>query len=128
MAKINGEMETPAINLIGNGTVIDGDITSNGDIRIDGILTGNLSTKGKIVIGETGRLKGEVTCKNADISGQVEGKLVVAELLSMKASSTVTGEFYMGRLSIEPGCRFNGTCKMESASFTATESKIDKGK
>jgi cytoskeletal protein CcmA (bactofilin family) len=128
MAKNNGVIETPAINLIGNGTVITGDITSNGDIRIDGILTGNVTAKGKIVIGETGKLKGEISCKNADISGHVEGKITVAELLSMKGASSVDGEIMINRLSIEPGCLFNGTCKMEQQSFTASESKIDKTK
>jgi len=128
MAKNNGEVEAPAINLIGNGTVITGDITSNGDIRIDGILTGNLSAKGKIVISETGKIKGEISCKNADVSGTVEGKLTVAELLSMKGTSTVTGEVFIGRLAIEPGCHFNGNCQMEQTSFTATESKVDKTK
>jgi cytoskeletal protein CcmA (bactofilin family) len=128
MAKGNGETEAPAINLIGNGTVIIGDITSNGDIRIDGSLTGNLSAKGKIVVGETGNIKGEISCKNADFSGKIEGIVTVAEQLSMKSSAVVTGEIYINKLAIEPGCKFNGTCKMENNSFIASDSKVDKSK
>ena len=86
MAK-NNETENNAINLIGIGTEITGDINSNGDIRIDGTLNGNLITKGKVVIGETGKVKGEISCKNSDVSGTVERKLIVTQLLSLKVTS-----------------------------------------
>lgn len=112
MAKGNEEFDSSAINLLGAGTTINGDINSNGDIRINGILTGNLSTKGRVIIGETGKIKGEISCKNAEIMGLVEGKFTVVDLLSLKASATVSGDVTIGRISIEPGCRFNGSCTM----------------
>lgn len=111
MAKYN-ETETPAINLINTGTEITGDVKSTGDIRIDGTLTGNLNTKGKIVIGPSGRINGEVTCKNSEVSGTVEGKLIVAQLLILKASSKIFGDIVTSKLSIEPGAIFSGNCKM----------------
>ena len=80
MAKYN-ETENTTINLISNGTDITGDMKSNGDIRIDGSLTGNLTTKGKVVIGPTGKVKGEVICKNSEVSGMIEGKISVGQLL-----------------------------------------------
>jgi cytoskeletal protein CcmA (bactofilin family) len=113
MAK-NEDVDYAAINLISNGSVITGEINSTGDIRIDGILNGNLTTKGKIVIGDTGSVKGEIQCKNADILGKVEGKIFVAELLSLKSTAVITGEIKINRLSIEPGCKFNGTCDMNT--------------
>jgi cytoskeletal protein CcmA (bactofilin family) len=111
MAKYN-ETDNTTINLISNGTEITGDIKSNGDIRIDGSLTGNLSTKGKVVIGPTGRIKGEVICKNSEVSGQVEGKISVGQLLNLKASSKILGDIITSKLAIEPGARFTGTCSM----------------
>ncbi|MBN1107313.1 MAG: polymer-forming cytoskeletal protein [Bacteroidales bacterium] len=111
MAKYN-ETETPAINLINTGTEITGDVKSTGDIRIDGTLTGNLNTKGKIVIGPSGRINGEVTCKNSEVSGTVEGKLIVNQLLILKASSKISGDIVTSKLSIEPGAVFSGNCKM----------------
>ena len=72
MAKYN-ETENNAINLIGTGTEITGDVVSDGDIRIDGKLTGNLKTKGKVVIGETGAVDGEITCKNSEVLGTIKG-------------------------------------------------------
>ena len=111
MAKYN-ETETPAINLVSNGTDITGDIKSSGDIRIDGSLTGNLNTKGKVVIGTTGKIKGEVVCKNSEVSGTVEGKINVNKLLILKASSKIFGDIAKTRLSIEPGAIFSGNFKM----------------
>lgn len=111
MAK-NNDIEPAAINLISNGTDISGDIKSTGDIRIDGTLTGNLNTKGKVVIGVTGKVNGEVLCKNSEVSGSVEGKIIVSQLLILKASSKIQGDIATSKLSIEPGAKFTGNCKM----------------
>jgi cytoskeletal protein CcmA (bactofilin family) len=111
MAKYN-ETETPAINLISNGTDITGDIRSTGDIRIDGTLCGNLTTKGKVVIGTTGKVKGEIICKNSEVSGSIEGKITVSQLLILKASSKILGDIATSKLSIEPGAVFSGNCRM----------------
>lgn len=112
MAKINEAESSTAINLISNGTEITGDVKSGGDIRIDGTLVGNLNTKGKVVIGPTGKVKGEIYCKNLEVSGNIEGKLSIDQLLNLKASSRINGEIITSRLSIEPGAKFTGTCKM----------------
>jgi cytoskeletal protein CcmA (bactofilin family) len=114
MAKYN-ETEIPTINLISNGTDITGDVKSNGDIRIDGTLTGNLSTKGKVVIGTTGRIKGEVICNNSEVSGIIEGKISVGQLLNLKASSKILGDIATSKLAIEPGARFTGNCNMSES-------------
>lgn len=111
MAKYN-ETDNTTINLISNGTDITGDIKSNGDIRIDGTLAGNLNTKGKVVIGPTGKVTGEVICKNSEVSGIVEGKITVGQLLNLKASSKILGDIVTSKLSIEPGAKFSGSCKM----------------
>ena len=113
MAK-NNIIETPAINMIGKGTVIKGDIRSNGDFRIDGTLNGTIQSDGKIVVGVTGIIDGEVVCQNADISGAVQANVKVAELLSLKSTSSVKGDIITDKLAIEPGAKFSGTCSMES--------------
>ncbi|MFA5817947.1 MAG: polymer-forming cytoskeletal protein [Bacteroidales bacterium] len=113
MAKYN-ETDSTTINLISNGTDITGDIKSNGDIRIDGSLTGNLNTKGKVVIGPTGKVSGEVICKNSEVSGIIEGKITVGQLLNLKASSKILGDISTSKLSIEPGAVFSGNCKMSN--------------
>jgi len=122
MAKYN-ETETTSnnINLIGFGTEIHGDISCNGDLRIDGTLVGNITAKGKIVVGETGKIKGEISCKNTDISGFIDGKIMVAELLSLKSTAKVVGDMATSRLAIEPGSKFTGYCDMSNESNMKTE-------
>lgn len=105
--------ENTSVNILGAGTSINGDINCDGDIRIDGNLIGNLKTKGKLVIGQTGSIKGEILCKNADISGALEGKITVEELLSLKSTSKLLGDIKnTDKLNIEPGAVFTGTCNM----------------
>jgi cytoskeletal protein CcmA (bactofilin family) len=123
MAK-NNEQETSSINIIGVGTIITGDIVSNGDIRIDGGLTGNLRTKGKIVIGETGKIKGEIKCKNSDIAGEVEGKTYVSDLLTLKSTSKIFGDIQASKLAIEPGCKFTGFCNMSGSNIQDAEKRL----
>lgn len=112
MAKYNEPETNTAINLIGAGTEITGDVNSNGDIRIDGVLNGNLKTAGKVVVGETGKVKGEIDCKNSEVLGEVNGKIKVGELLSLKATAKIFGDIITKKLAIEPGSRFTGNCNM----------------
>lgn len=104
--------EGTSINLIGNGTHIIGDITSNGDVRIDGSLKGNITITGKLVIGPSGILEGQVQCQNADVSGEIKGTINVSELLSLKATAKILGDIVTGKISIEPNATFTGTCNM----------------
>lgn len=120
------ETDNNTINLISSGTEITGDIISNGDIRIDGTVTGTLNIKGKVVIGPTGRIKGEIVCKNSEISGVVDGKLTVGQLLNLKSSSRILGDISTSKLSIEPGAKFSGNCKMtegDNGDISATKEK-----
>ena len=99
------DSDSASINLIGNGTTITGDIKSNGDVRIDGKLKGNLSISGKLVVGPSGNIEGNVSCQNADVSGEIHGKVSVNELLSLKASAKLLGDIITGKISIEhPFC------------------------
>jgi cytoskeletal protein CcmA (bactofilin family) len=104
--------ETPSVNIIGNGTDIKGNIKSNGDLRIDGFIKGTIQATGKVVVGSTGRVEGEINCQNADISGDVKAHINVTELLSLKANAVVSGDILTNKLAIEPGAVFTGACKM----------------
>jgi cytoskeletal protein CcmA (bactofilin family) len=123
MAK-NIEVESPVINIIGNGTIIKGDIKASGDLRIDGTLIGSVTSKGKVVVGTTGNVEGEIHCQSADLSGNIKATIVVAELLAMKASANVSGEITTGKISIEPGAIFSGYCNRNTnATKTVPEPK-----
>lgn len=101
-------------NTIQNSTTIEGHIKSEGSIRIDGVLNGSITTKGKLVVGKTGIITGDVSCQNASIEGTVEGKMEVLELLDLKATAKIEGDIYTSKLVVEPGAVFNGACRMDS--------------
>ena len=101
-------------NRIVEGTFIRGDIKSVADFRLDGELIGNFFCEGKIVIGPTGKVIGNIVCKNADIEGVYEGVIQVAEMLTVKSKASIKGEVAVGRLSVEPGAEFTATCKMRN--------------
>jgi cytoskeletal protein CcmA (bactofilin family) len=123
MARID-EPVSNSINLIGTGTTIKGEVLCDSDIRIDGILNGNLTTKGKVIIGPTGSVMGEINCKNSDISGKLEGKIKVSELLSLKATAKIAGDIVTNKLSIEPNAVFTGTCNMGASTSSMPNVEI----
>ena len=106
--------DTPAggTTIIGAGTVINGDISSSGDIRIDGTLIGNLTSKAKVLIGQEGIVEGDITGQQADILGKVTGMLRIKELLQLRGKSNVAGELHAGKLEVETTATFNGSCHM----------------
>jgi cytoskeletal protein CcmA (bactofilin family) len=118
-------MESPARNLIGNGTVIKGDIESSGDIRIDGHLIGSLKSNGKVFIGQSGIMEGDLTCKQAEISGVVKGNIKTDELTALKATSKVEVDLTTKQLLIEVGAQFTGKCVMgQQSTISMPKQKI----
>jgi len=110
-------------NLIGNGTIIKGDIESAGDIRIDGTVTGFVRSNGKVVIGQSGLVEGEMECQQADISGSVKAKLKVEGLTTMKTTAVYEGELITTKLAIEVGAQFSGKCEMLQTNQPPNEKK-----
>jgi len=110
--------------LIGAGTTIVGDLESNGDIRIDGILKGNLKGKAKIIIGTDGVVEGDIAGFQADIMGHVTGNIRVQELLYLHGKTEVHGDIYAGKLQVEPTAVFNGKCHMGGASVVELKNEV----
>ncbi len=106
--------DTQISNRILNGTVIEGQIQSPGDFRIDGVVKGKVNVGGKVVIGEKGIVEGDVTCSNAAIAGKVVGDLAIVEVLNLAATARVDGNIRTRRLVVETGAVFNGQCSMGS--------------
>ncbi len=103
---------TGSASLIGSGTSLKGDITSSGDLRIDGTLVGNIICSSKVIIGANGVVEGDISGQQADIMGKVTGTIKVKELLMLKSNCQVNGNLYSAKLQIEPAASFNGQCHM----------------
>ncbi|MDO9512434.1 MAG: polymer-forming cytoskeletal protein [Bacteroidales bacterium] len=112
MAKVTVQ-ETPSVNIIGPMTKLDGNLKCNGDIRIEGSLKGSIDCSGKLVVGNTGEVEGDISCRNGDFSGTIKGLVTVTELLVLKSTATMEGDLSIGKLAIEPGARFSGKCTMD---------------
>ena len=109
-------------SLIGAGTTMKGDITSNGDLRIDGTLVGNIHCSAKVVIGANGVVQGDINGQQADIMGKVTGTIKVKDLLQLKGGSLMNGNIQAAKLQIEPTASFNGECHMAQPAETVSSS------
>jgi cytoskeletal protein CcmA (bactofilin family) len=108
----NAPVNPKAMNQLGQGTTIEGEINSDADIRIDGRVRGNVISKGKLVLGASGVIEGDVRSENAYIEGRVNGKVEIADLLILSKTALVNGDIIIKKLVVEEGAKFNGKCTM----------------
>ena len=100
-------------NSLTAGSKIIGKVITDSDFRVDGIVEGDVTCKGKIVIGDKGAIQGDICCQNADILGCVEGSIKVDNTLSLRATGSINGDVQTKVLVVEPKARFNGSCSMK---------------
>lgn len=106
---------TSSSTFISKGTVIEGNIDTPGNFRIEGKLTGNLISKAKVALGPVAVITGDIKAQNAEVDGTVDGNIDVAELLTLKATAVITGNISTAKLVVEPGAVFNGKCTMSTS-------------
>jgi cytoskeletal protein CcmA (bactofilin family) len=124
----------PVINIISEGTVINGEIITENDFRISGKVVGKLEVKGKCIVTNSGVINGDLRAKDADISGKTEGNLIVGNKLFLRQTARVSGDIHTKTLLIEEGAIFEGSCHMskdplteEKSSAKSTEKKNNNG-
>ncbi len=99
-------------NIIGDGSVLKGNLKTSGNIRLEGKVIGDILSKSKVACGETSIVDGNVVAENAEIAGKVTGKVTVSELLILKSTASIHGDISTDNLIIESGANFNGACSM----------------
>ena len=99
-------------NNIGKGTFLEGNIETYGNIRIEGKVKGDIKSKSKVALGQSSQVEGNIIAQNADLEGEVKGTIEVSELLVLKSTAVINGDIVTGKMVVEPGAVFNGTCKM----------------
>lgn len=115
MARMNKTAGPGEINMIGAGTVVEGTLRAEGDIRVSGRLVGTLHVDGKAVIAEEGTIDGELIASSADVAGHIDGDLRVEDRLLLTSTARVDGTIATGRLVVEEGAVFTGECGMGEA-------------
>ena len=101
----NKFFSSPSVDVIESSTKIVGDIISKADFRIDGNVEGNITTTGKVVVGQSGKITGKLSCSNADISGSISGHILISETLSLMSESYIQGDITTDKLSVEEGAQ-----------------------
>jgi len=127
--KANGNSTTTnstlskAVNIIGKGTIITGEVQTEGDLRVDGKVNGIIKTNAKVVLGPTALVEGDIISTAADISGKVIGKVEVKDLLFLKSTANIQGDIVAKKLVVEAGAVFDGTCSMGAKIAHTSNSK-----
>lgn len=99
-------------NSIGSGTILEGSLTTSGNLRVDGKIIGDVHTDAKMVQGETSMIQGNIKAHSADIGGKIKGKVEVQDVLVLEPNSVIKGDIVTKRLIVESGAKFNGQCKI----------------
>ena len=125
-ATTQGDQKAGSINIIGIGTEITGNLSTKGDIRIDGKITGDVKSKAKVVIGSTGEVIGNIISESAEVSGFVTGDLNTSEILFLKSTANVKGNVSSNKLVVENGANLSGHCQTGiSQTKSITKTQID---
>ena len=128
-AATSGKVENNSpdkLNRVVEQTSIKGDIKSESNFRIDGNLDGTIDIKGRLDVGPSGFIKGEVKCENADIEGTIDGNIKVSEILTLKSTAKIEGNIETGKLAIEPGATFSGSCDMGGKKISSNNNSTSK--
>ncbi|MBN2259587.1 MAG: polymer-forming cytoskeletal protein [Clostridiales bacterium] len=107
--------------IVGKSSKLDGNISSEGSIRIEGIVTGNVEAQGNLIVGPDAKLNGDIRCKNIEISGEVKGNVVCTGHLKVYAQGILYGDIEVTSFNIEEGGLFDGNCKIETINKTKIE-------
>lgn len=113
----NGEL-----SLIGAGTRVEGSISTEGSIRIDGTMVGDVDAKANAAIGPSGVFEGNLNAKNVSLSGKLKGTITVGEKLILESKSMLQGDIKASSLVVDEGAMFDGKCSMPAQTKEAAKS------
>jgi cytoskeletal protein CcmA (bactofilin family) len=100
------------LSLISANTSLEGKLTTEGSVRIDGKLIGDIVAKANVAVGLTGTVEGSVTGKNVALAGRVKGHVTAAEKLILESKSVMRGDIRAQKLVVDEGATFDGHCGM----------------
>ena len=101
--------------IIGQGTVLKGECSVKGTVRVDGTIDGSLNASGIAILGKSGQVKGDLLVGNAIVGGQVDGSVIASGRLELQTGAKVEGDIKAKKLVVEEGVFFQGYCNMKEA-------------
>jgi cytoskeletal protein CcmA (bactofilin family) len=114
MAMSDKQQANGTLSLVGAGTTIEGKVKTDGSMRIDGKVVGDVTAKANVTIGGTGVVEGTISAVNIALAGRVQGTLVATEKLVLENKSVMHGDIRATKLVVDEGAVFDGQCAMSS--------------
>lgn len=126
MARRTEETKTLRINsILGPGTVLDGNFTAKETTRIEGTVNGDVTSEGTVILGEKGKIKGEVKAKNLIVGGTVDGNITVEGKIEITATGSIKGDIVTKSLIIDENAVFQGNCIMNAEIVKTGSVKVE---
>jgi len=107
--------------VVGATVKIEGDLISEGDIKVDGFVTGKIKTSKNLYVGPNAKIEAQVEAGSAVVAGAIKGDIKVNSNLFIQESGKIEGNVTVARLEIAPGAYFSGTCTMPEAQMEFAE-------
>lgn len=107
--------------IVGATVKVEGDLASDGDIKIDGEVTGKIKTTKNLYVGPTAKIQADIEAQNAVFAGLVKGDIKIKDSLILQETGKVDGNISCGRLAIAEGAHFSGSCAMPEAQGSVAE-------
>lgn len=107
-----GEADDSVISIVGPGMLVTGDLETDGTVRVEGAVEGDIRAGKAVVVGKEGRVSGNIVTQDAVLSGTVQGSLTAASRLEVQATATIEGDVHARRIHLEEGAVLNGTVQM----------------
>ena len=115
----NDNIGKDEVTIIGAGVVLEGKLSSNGNIRIDGAINGDITANGNVTVGETGEITGEITAEVISIGGKVIGSINSREKVVLESKAVLKGDIVTKILVVEAGAIFDGSSKMSDKGLSS---------
>lgn len=109
------------LSFVGSSTTIEGKVRTEGSIRIDGKVIGEVTVKANAAVGEQGVVEGTLTARNVSLAGKVHGSVTALEKLVLEDKSVMQGDIRASRLVVDEGAMFDGQCSMSSQQQSAAK-------
>jgi len=125
---ISSSSSTKLDTLLGKNTRINGDISFNGVLVLDGTVTGSLlgsNNDGVLTINETGRVEGKIEVANIIINGTVKGDIIATGKIEVASKASIEGNVYYQNIEMETGSKINGQLIYQEGEKVSKISKID---
>jgi cytoskeletal protein CcmA (bactofilin family) len=112
--------------VISRGVKIEGKLSCSGSIRLDGEVQGDISSQSTVIVGENGKVNGQINADSITIGGKVTGTVKAKEKIVLESKANLKGDVITKILSVDAGAVFNGNSKMGDSGNMGTPIEASK--